>query len=106
MMAKVPSSARGTPPETGASTKRAPRSRTLPATMRAVFGSIVDMSIQSWPERTAAVTPPSPRKAATTCEDEGSMAMTISPCAVASAAEPAAPAPSVTAALSASGTMS
>ena len=62
--------------------------------------------MQSWPPRTPAATPPSPKKAETTCEDEGSMAMTTSPCAVASAAEPAALAPIFTAALSASGAMS
>ena len=60
MMARVPSVARGTPPETGASTKRTPRSRAAAATRRDTAGSMVDMSTQSVPLRAAASTPPSP----------------------------------------------
>ena len=60
MMARVPSVARGTPPETGASMKRTPRSRAAAATRRDTAGSMVDMSTQSVPLRAAASTPPSP----------------------------------------------
>ena len=60
MMASVPSVARGTPPDTGASTKAIPRSRAAAATRRDTAGSMVDMSTQSVPARAAASTPPSP----------------------------------------------
>ncbi len=60
MIARVPSAARGVPPDTGASMKRTPRSAAAPATRCETAGSIVDMSTQSVPRRAAASTPPSP----------------------------------------------
>ena len=51
MIASVPSSAPPTPPDTGASMKRTPRSRSRAATRWEVAGSIVDMSTQSRPGR-------------------------------------------------------
>ena len=49
MIASVPSSARGTPPETGASMKRTPFAASACATRRETAGSTVDMSTQSRP---------------------------------------------------------
>jgi hypothetical protein len=60
MMARVPSLAPVTPPETGASMNRRPRSAAAAATRRETAGSMVDMSTQSVPLRPAARTPPSP----------------------------------------------
>ncbi len=59
------------------------------------------MSTQSRPRRAPSSTPAGPRYAASTCEDEGSIVTTRSLCLAASAAEPAAAAPRVTAASSA-----
>ena len=99
MMASVPSVAPVTPPETGASTKRSPRSAAAAATRRETAGSMVDMSTQSVPLRRRRSTPPSPVNAASTCEEEGSIVMTRSAPATASAAEAAAVMPAAAAAL-------
>ena len=97
MMASVPSSARGTPPDTGASTKRTPRFFAASATRRDAPGSIVDMSMQRRPDGAPSRMPPPPRYAVSTCDDEGSMVMTSSLCLAASAAEAARLAPRPTA---------
>src|SRR5438132_419055 len=78
MIASVPSSARGTPPDTGASRKRAPRWPTASATRRDTLGSIVDMSMQRRPAPMPSRTPPAPRYADSTCDDEGSTVITRS----------------------------
>ena len=102
MMASVPSAARGTPPDTGASMKRTPRSVAPAAIRRDTLGSMVDMSTQSVPFRAAASTPPSPVYTDSACGDEGSMVMTRSAVATASAVEPAAVMPADAAACTAS----
>jgi len=61
MMASVPSVARGTPPDTGASRKRTFFAASAAATRRDTLGSIVDMSTQSRPAATPSSTPPAPR---------------------------------------------
>src|SRR5712692_4234875 len=106
MIASVAFSAPPTPPETGASMKRTPRSLRRAATRWDTAGSIVDMSTQSRPLATPSSTPPAPRYAASTWLDDGSMVTTRSDCLAASAAEPHAVAPSLTAASTAAGTMS
>src|SRR5262245_26965472 len=106
MMASVPSTARGTPPDTGASTKRSPRSTAAAATRRETPGSIVDMSTQSVPLRAAARTPPSPEYADSTLGDDGSIVTTTSAVATTSAALAAAVIPAAAAACTAAGFMS
>jgi hypothetical protein len=61
MMASVPSTAPGTPPETGASRKRAFFWASAAATRRDTLGSMVDMSTQRRPAGTLQPMPPSPR---------------------------------------------
>src|SRR5216110_1246468 len=61
MIASVASSARGTPPETGASMKRTPRFVAASATRRDAAGSIVDMSTQSRPLPIPSRIPAAPR---------------------------------------------
>src|SRR5437870_8525690 len=97
MIASVPSSARGTPPETGASRKRAPRAVTAFAIRRETLGSIVDMSTHRRPRATLSRTPPAPRYADSACDDEGSMVITSSASRAAAAVEAARAAPARTA---------
>src|SRR5439155_20646519 len=106
MIASVPSVARGTPPDTGASMKRAPRLAAASATRRDTPGSIVDMSMQRRPAPTPSSTPPGPRYAASTCDDEGRIVMTSSPSRAAAADDAARAAPALTAPASADSTTS
>ena len=78
MMARVPSSAPPTPPDTGASMKRTPRSPSRAAKRREVPGSTVDMSTQSRPAAMPSATPRAPKYARSTCGDEGSIVTTRS----------------------------
>jgi hypothetical protein len=106
MIASVPSAARGTPPDTGASMKRAPRLPAASATRRDTLGSIVDMSTHRRPAPTPSRTPPGPRYAVSTCEDDGRIVMTISLSRAAAADDTARAAPALTAPASADSTTS
>ena len=78
MIESCPSTAAGSPPDTGASTASTPRSASAACTSRAVAGAMVDMSITSMPSRTPAITPSSPRITASTSGESGSMVITTS----------------------------
>src|SRR5207245_800730 len=95
MIASVPSVARGTPPDTGASMKRAPRRLTASATRRDTLGSMVDMSMQSRPAPMPSRTPPEPRYADSTWDDEGRIVITSSLSLAAAADDAARAAPSL-----------
>ena len=106
MMASVPSSARGTPPDTGASMNRTPLAFSAAATRRDTAGSIVDMSTQSRPAMTPSAMPFLPRYAVSTWEDDGSIVITRSLRRAASAPDSARVAPRFSAFASAAGTTS
>ena len=78
MIVRVPASARGREPVTGASTKLRPRSRSRPPIARAALGAIVDMSMQSAPGARASAAPCSPSSTASTSGASTTMEMTAS----------------------------
>jgi hypothetical protein len=86
--------------------KRAPRRLTASATRRDTLGSIVDMSMQSRPAPTPSRTPPVPRYAASTWDDDGRIVITSSLSRAAAADDTARVAPSLTAASKAASTTS
>src|SRR4029434_2917885 len=86
------------PPLTGASRNRTPRAAAASATLRAVSGRMVLMSISSRPSRAASRTPCSPRTTASTSGESGTMVMTTSAPSATSAAEAPALAPGSTSA--------
>ena len=78
MAASVASSARLTPPETGASTRPMPRSARAAPSSRVEVGSQELISTISEPARRSAARPPSPSAASRTAPALGSMVMTAS----------------------------
>src|SRR6516165_8322092 len=106
MIANVPAVAPPTPPDTGASRNRRPRSLSRAATRCEVPGSIVDMSTQSRPPPALSTILPPPRYTASTLAEDGSIVITRSQLAAASPTDRARSAPSLTAASSAPGTTS
>ena len=85
---------------------RTPRLPAASATRRDTLGSIVDMSMQRRPATAPSRTPPEPRYAVSTCEDDGSIVITRSPSRAAADDDDALAAPSLVAAVSASSTTS
>jgi hypothetical protein len=88
MMESVPSTAPRSPPETGASSTRKPSAATAMA--RAVCGLIVLMSMTSVPGAALARTPSGPSSTDSTSGESGSIVITASAPATASATLPAA----------------
>jgi hypothetical protein len=93
----VPSTARGTAPETGASSIFTPALASRSPTRRVVAGSIVLMSMHTSPDRAPSSTPLGPRYAVSTSGEFGSIVISTPTRRARSAAELAAVAPRWTA---------
>ncbi len=92
MMTMVPSVARGTPPETGASSIFTPLAASPASTRRAVAGELVDRSITTVPGLACAAMPAAPSVTSSTCFGIGREVNTTSDAAATAAVEaPAAP---------------
>ena len=78
MIAIVPSTARGTPPETGASTIRIPRSDSVLPKSIVPIGAEDDISTKTDPSAIPSAIPPSPRTASATITPFGRQVNTAS----------------------------
>ncbi|MNF95724.1 hypothetical protein D3C84_784910 [compost metagenome] len=86
MIARVPASAPGVPPDTGASIQRMPvRDSSSAAISRVAAGSRLEKSTSNWPGRAPSMMPPSPNTTLRTTRVSARQSMTISASAQSSA---------------------
>ena len=103
MMTRLPFSAPGTPPDTGASMSPMPCAASRAANARAESGAMLEKSTTRLPGRAAAATPCMPNSTASTAAWSVRHIMTMSDCRATSAGEAATRAPRASTGASLSG---
>src|SRR3954451_4532384 len=93
MIVRVPDSALGREPVTGASTKATPWPATRSASLRLALGAMVDMSITRAPSSRPSAAPSSPNSTSSTSGASGTIVIAMPAWSAASAGEAAATAP-------------